>query len=793
MVEKAKLMKEAQKHVSKGNLDKAIVVWNEIAAAAPDGNTFNTIGDLHVKKGDKSGAIAEYHKAADMYIEEGFALKALAIHKKVLNINPKDPGALIALGKLNEEKNIITDAIKYYLAAADVLAKDNKNEELFDVFEKIISLAPTNIKLRVKVSELYSREGFIAEATTEYCNIANMYIEKNEFAGAEEYLAKAIDIMPGNKDVLLALSDLAEKKGDNAGADEYLQTAIERLGEDADILTRRARLLTASGSIEEASDMLAKVIALDPSNIDARTHLSELHQQAGDITAAWEESKLIIDALIAAERAEDAIAVLNTFKEFEPVDNRRKLITLYKLASDEDNAFAELYDLHEVHVNQGQVDAAITCLKEADDLKPGDNLVQDSLKELEAMVAPPEPTTAPEPEIQASPDVETEPAAAASDGPAAEKTVEDALSEADVFMKYSLLEDARNLLEDMKGHHPKHIELNRKLKEVYREAGDKELAVTQCLLLNSLMKEQGDDASAEAEVRDALSIDSTDARLADFADGASPPAEDLDSIVSEADFYVQQGLYGDAADSYRKALSLSPGNEDIIVKLAEAQKQLNAPPEPVASPSAPEIKPFMGEEAETDGLFDFDSILGDAEEDGPRIDDLDEDVLSIFDEFKKGLAQEISEEDSSTHYDLGIAYKEMGVVDDAIKEFQVSARDPKFFTAATTMIGICEMAVGRHNKAVDAFSAALMKTKAKDDMWWSLKYDLATAYELGGNLKEAFEIYSNVYTWDVTFRDVAQKYESLGGGAPAPAASTDITPEPDDPKSNGKKSRVSYI
>ena len=801
MADKAKLMKEAQKFLAKGNLDKAIEVWLQIAKAFPDGNTYNYIGDMYVKKGDRKSAIAEYHKAAAKYTDEGFSLKALAIHKKVLNINPKDPTALIALGQLNEEKNIITDAIKYYLAAADVLAKENRKDELIKVFDKVLSLAPTNIKLRVKVSELFSKEGFVPEAAKEYCNIANLYIERNEFAGAQEYLTKAIEIMPGSKDVLLALTDLAEKKGDVDQAAEYLKNAIERTGETGDILIRRARLLVKSGSMDEAASELQKALGLEPDNIDARKQLSELYQQLGDLEGAWQEARQMVDSLISAERRDEAIEVLIAFKEQAPVDNRRKLITVYKLAGDEDNAFAELYGLHEIQVAQGQVDAAVTSLKEALELKPGDSLVTDRLAELEGQGAA---AAAPEPE-QAAPAYE-EPVAvpeAAGDEAPAEKTLEDALSEADVFLKYSLHGDARTLLEEMKDKYPGSLELHQKLKVVYRESGDRELAVTECLELASMLRDQGDEEAAGREIKEALEIDPSDARLSEYAGAGlaqdAPPeaGADLSAELAEADFYEQQGLLREAADTYRKALSKSPGNEEVVAKLAALERELSGAdvPEPAAAApeaSVTEAKPFMGEEAESEGLFDFSSILGD-EEDGPPIDDMDEDVMGIFDEFKKGLAQEIADEDSSTHYDLGIAYKEMGVVDDAIKEFQVASRDPKFFSQATTMIGICQMSLGRHEKAIEAFSAAIMKSDPSKDTWWSLKYDLATAYEVSGKKTEAFEIYRDVYNWDVTFREVSKKYEALKGslGSAEPQAGTQGEDKP--PKPSDKKSRVSYI
>ena len=130
MADKASIIKEAQKYIARGQVDKAIAEWEKLAKEYPDGNTYNMIGDLYLKKGGRSEATESFHKAADFFRKEGFSLKAVALYKKILNINPADADALLALGELNEKKGLTTDAIKFYLAAADSLAKGGLKEKL---------------------------------------------------------------------------------------------------------------------------------------------------------------------------------------------------------------------------------------------------------------------------------------------------------------------------------------------------------------------------------------------------------------------------------------------------------------------------------------------------------------------------------------------------------------------------------------------------------------------------------------------------------------------------------------
>ncbi|MDP2755830.1 MAG: tetratricopeptide repeat protein [Nitrospirota bacterium] len=164
MSDKSSIIKETQKYLARGQIDKAIAEWEKLIKEYPDGNTYNTLGDLYLKKGDKQNAIDSFHKAANFFRHEGFSLKALALYKKILNINPSDPDSLFSLGELNEAKGLITDAMKFYLAAADNLSKEGKKEKLLEIYEKILALSPSNIPHRSNIAEIYSNEGNVLEA-----------------------------------------------------------------------------------------------------------------------------------------------------------------------------------------------------------------------------------------------------------------------------------------------------------------------------------------------------------------------------------------------------------------------------------------------------------------------------------------------------------------------------------------------------------------------------------------------------------------------------------------------------
>jgi len=154
--------------------------------------------------------------------------------------------------------------------------------------------------------------------------------------------------------------------------------------------------------------------------------------------------------------------------------------------------------------------------------------------------------------------------------------------------------------------------------------------------------------------------------------------------------------------------------------------------------------------------------------------------MDIFEEFKKGLEKAVEPEDIETHYNLGIAYKEMGLIDDAIREFQTSRNDPRFYVQSMTMLGICYMEKGLYPIAIKAFKEALDNIDTRDESYWGALYDLAAAHEKNGELARAFELYTDIYGWNSKFRDVGERLSQL-------KASMEKEPQKE------KKDRVSYL
>jgi tetratricopeptide (TPR) repeat protein len=146
---------------------------------------------------------------------------------------------------------------------------------------------------------------------------------------------------------------------------------------------------------------------------------------------------------------------------------------------------------------------------------------------------------------------------------------------------------------------------------------------------------------------------------------------------------------------------------------------------------------------------------------------IDAGLAELFEEFRAAEEGDTIQEDYETHYNMGTAYKEMDLMDEAIQEFQTSANMVKpgdgtsRFLQCCNMLGHCFNQKGMPEAAVLWFKKGLSAPGHSEDEYQALRYELASAYEQLGDLKQAREFYTEVYGVDVSYREVAEKLSQL--------------------------------
>ncbi len=144
-------------------------------------------------------------------------------------------------------------------------------------------------------------------------------------------------------------------------------------------------------------------------------------------------------------------------------------------------------------------------------------------------------------------------------------------------------------------------------------------------------------------------------------------------------------------------------------------------------------------------------------------------LSEIFDQFRSEVGEPGAEdEDLETHYNLGIAYREMGLIEEAISEFQKVAKGSsegqafRYAMQCCTLLGLAFMEKGQPAIAATWYERALAMPGLDQESILALRYDLGVAQELAGDMAAARKSFSQVYGMNIDYRDVAERLSSLG-------------------------------
>jgi len=249
-------------------------------------------------------------------------------------------------------------------------------------------------------------------------------------------------------------------------------------------------------------------------------------------------------------------------------------------------------------------------------------------------------------------------------------------------------------------------------------------------------------------------------------DGPAPAREDLEQMQS----FLEHSLYEDATRIFTRLESEFPEHPDVVETrrllkskglLIEDVPQAEEDAEDLFADEADEYVDLAAELEEE--MAAEEALVSEAA--GAR--ESEADLEDVFREFQKGVAEQLSEEDADTHFNLGIAYKEMGLLPEAIREFQIASRSDDFFVEGCSMIGICYSEQGMWEQAASWYSKVLGAPGLSTRSTLALKYDLANALEASGDQGGALEIFQDILSMDPSFRDTRQRLGHLSGQAQA--------------------------
>src|SRR5262245_26184230 len=287
---KEKVMDAARKFVDKGQIDKAVKEYLRIVHEDPkDVRVWLKIGDLYAKKGAKQDAIETYLKVARFYHDQGFLHKSVAVYKQIVKLDPRLVDVILKLAELYRELRMMPEAMQHFESVAAHFHREGNTKEALAAVKKLVDIDPENIATRIKLAELYSKEGLVDDAASEFqiaCDQLRRQGRQDDFLKVAERL---LWHKPTNQALNRELAGLYLRRNDPRRALQKLQAcfkadprdvetlgllaqafqALDQKAKTVSVLKELARIHVENKHKELAGEVFRKILELLPGDADA--------------------------------------------------------------------------------------------------------------------------------------------------------------------------------------------------------------------------------------------------------------------------------------------------------------------------------------------------------------------------------------------------------------------------------------------------------------------------------------------------------------------------------------------
>jgi len=301
-----KVVQNAEKYVSRGKIESGIKEYRKLLDENPnDISTLNRVGDLYARISRNSEAIDLFHQIAEQYATDGFLVKAIAIYKKIIKLDPTLLEIYEQLADLYHRQGLVNEARTQYQVLADYYIKHDKPASAIHVYERMVELEPDNPTHHVKLAELYQKEEMFDQAMGEYRAIAELMLEHGRGEEAAQVYERGLTVTA--EDIGFITDGVLKLKeaGHIAAAAHFLSLAVERnpqaervariagLGEGAAAGAEEAPVAGDAEEAEEAPSQAADD-APPPAGVAQTETAPSEEPPGGDLTASTEPGVLEI-------------------------------------------------------------------------------------------------------------------------------------------------------------------------------------------------------------------------------------------------------------------------------------------------------------------------------------------------------------------------------------------------------------------------------------------------------------------------------------------------------------------
>ena len=524
---KSKLVEAAQKLLNQGKVAQAIAEYQQILKYEPrDQVTLMTIGELYIRQGETFQAIDYFERLAQLFVSDGFLTKAIAVYKRIAKLAPEEIRPLEKLADLYVQQGVMSEARPLFLQLAELHLKNNKQPEAVALLKKLLMAEPDNLRIQIRLADLYQAMGQSGEALETYVLAAQRALARGEHDECEKLADKALKINPRQLDVLIVKARAQLTKGNPTQAAEILERVpdLEKGGEPAELLLD---VYLKNEEWDKATAFALRIFASDEKNFGATQKVTEALLESGQGERAMSVLSRIRVPMIDAGEQEGVVHLLNEMVTRLPgrLEPLEWLVDVYGRTSDSFRLPDALAHLGDALVANGKLDRAKVIFEQLVDREPESDpakrKLNDVLRKMGMVAAEPEPVREPEAEgesLQAElpqaeaprlrptfEDEAAEVAAQAAAGTSAGQELDEetqqfiaqSLTDVDLFASYGLTQKAIGLLEAILRRAPMHTPTLEKLLDFVLGAGDDRRTAELAAQLEHIHAGRGDARSSE--------------------------------------------------------------------------------------------------------------------------------------------------------------------------------------------------------------------------------------------------------------------------------------------------------
>jgi pilus assembly protein FimV len=527
---KSKFVETAQKLLNQGKVAQAIAEYQQILKHEPrDQVTLMTIGELYIRQGETFQAIDYFERLAQLFVGDGFLTKAIAVYKRIAKLAPEEIRPLEKLADLYVQQGVMSEARPLFLQLAEIHLKNNRQPEAIALLKKLLMAEPDNLRIQIRLADLYQAMGQAHEAVEAYISAAQRALARGDQAECEKLADKAIKLDAHNLAALIVKARVHSTQGNFAQAAQLLENVpdLEKGGEPTELLLD---LYLKGAKWEQAAELALRVFDADPKNFGPAQKLVESLLEAG----LGDRAMAVLDKtripMIDAGEHEVVGKLLNELAQRLPgrIEPLEWLVETYGRTSDSFRLPDALAHLGDALVAANKLERAKQVFEQLVDREPESDPAKRKLNDVlrrmgVAGAAVHEPTIEdqgpvelvkpaapkvrpglepPPPEVNAKPAPQ---AAAPSVAPVAEPPLDEdtqrfiaqSLTDVDLFASYGLTQKAIGLLEAILRRAPRHTPTLEKLLDFVLGAGDDRRTAELAAQLEQIHTQRGDARGAE--------------------------------------------------------------------------------------------------------------------------------------------------------------------------------------------------------------------------------------------------------------------------------------------------------